>query len=212
MTDRPRLLRHLGLPLPVRPQRPRARARRAPRRRPVGRHLRAVLARPGARRRGRARHLGPPAGRLRPARPAGRRGRAGQVPRPVPRRPRGPVRPPPRPRRPACATRPRCGGVLDAQGVDADAVLAEIDGGDPDRHRAGRPRGRRQGPPRVGRAHLHRRRPGGLRPPAWTARRATPPAPSRSDRAHPRPARRAGPSSTSSSTPRSRADLPLVEP
>ena len=42
----------------------------------------------------------------------------------------------------------------------------------------------------------------------WTGRRATRTAPVASDRADPRPARRAGPSSTSSSTPRSRADLP----
>ena len=55
---------------------------------------------------------------------------------------------------------------------------SEIDSGAPDRHRAGRPRGRRQGPPRVGRAHLHPRRPGRLRPPTWTGRRATPTAPS----------------------------------
>ena len=54
--------------------------------------------------------------------------------------------------------------VLEEQGVDADAVLSEIDGGRPDRHGAGRARGRRQGPQGVGRAHLHRRRPGRLRP------------------------------------------------
>ena len=38
----------------------------------------------------------------------------------------------------------RCGAVLEAQGVDADAVLAEIDSGAPDRRRAGGARGRRQ--------------------------------------------------------------------
>ena len=62
----------------------------------LGRELRAVLARPGARRRGRDRRLGRARRRHRPARPAGRRRRARPVPRPVPRRPPRAVRPPPR--------------------------------------------------------------------------------------------------------------------
>ena len=103
-----------------------------------------------------------------------------------------------------CATRPRCGAVLDEQGVDADAVLAEIDGGDAARHRAGRARGRRQdhqvwGVPTfiLGDQAAFVR--------LWTGPRATPTAPSRTiERSS--TCSTAGPSSTSSSTPRSRAD------
>ena len=64
----PDLRRDLGLPLSLRPQRPRARARRAGRRRRLGRHVPALLARAGPRRGGAARRVGQPGRRQRPPR------------------------------------------------------------------------------------------------------------------------------------------------
>ena len=138
------LRRELRLPVPLRPQRPRGRRGRIARGARLGRAVPRVLARPGARQRGRAARLGATPRRTGHRRARARVGHRGarRVPRPLPRRARR-----------AFAARHDQGekiaeesvlrAAIGSVGLDPDAVAAEVASGRPARdarrraHRSG---------------------------------------------------------------------------